>query len=176
VRFPGGSAAKRLVLEIVGWTLVVGGLAAIVLPGPGLLMLFGGLAVLSQQYAWAERRVRPVEVRAKKAAAESVQTWPRIVMSAAVACFILLVGVLWMWQPEVPGWWPLDDQWWDWLVRGDVPDWWPLSDSWWFLGRWPTGLTLVASAVIAFVLLAYSFRTYRGKDPDQVARQGAGAE
>ena len=33
------AAAKRVALEVVGWTLVVAGIAALVLPGPGLLML-----------------------------------------------------------------------------------------------------------------------------------------
>ena len=154
VRLATGAVAKRLVLEVVGWTLVVAGIAALILPGPGLLMVFGGLAILSQQYEWAERRVRPVEIRAKKAAAESVQSWPRIVFSALVACWVLGVGVLWLLQPEAPDWWPVDDQ-------------------WWLLGGWPTGVTLVLSALIAFTLIVYSFRTYRGVDPDDVARGGA---
>ena len=45
------AAARRLVLEGVGWLLVVAGLAALVLPGPGLLLLFGGFALLSRRYA-----------------------------------------------------------------------------------------------------------------------------
>ena len=79
------SAARRVALETVGWVLVVAGIAALVLPGPGLLMVFAGLVLLSQQYDWAERRVEPVKKRALKAAAEGVETWPRIVMSTAVA-------------------------------------------------------------------------------------------
>jgi uncharacterized protein (TIGR02611 family) len=153
-RVPGGAAAKRLVLEILGWTLVVVGIAALILPGPGLLMVFGGLAILSQQYEWAERRVRPVEVRAKKAAAESVQTWPRIVISTLVACWVLMTGVLWIVRPEAPGWWPFEER-------------------WWLLGGWPTGLTLVLSAIIAFALIVYSFRTYRGVDPEDIAQAAA---
>jgi hypothetical protein len=46
---PGGGAAKRLVLETLGWVLLVAGVAAIFLPGPGLLGIFAGLALLSQQ-------------------------------------------------------------------------------------------------------------------------------
>jgi len=174
-RFPGGAYAKRIVLEILGWSLVVGGIAALILPGPGLLMLFGGLAILSQQYEWAERRMRPVEVRAKRAAAESVQTWPRIILSVLGATWILFTGIVWLLRPRVPEWWPLENRWWGWLVRGRVPDWWPFSDSWWFIGDLPVAITLVASAVIAFALVFYSYRTYRGMDPEQVeeqARQG----
>ena len=141
--FPGGATAKRIVLEVVGWLFVVLGIAALILPGPGLLMLFGGLAILSQQYEWAERRVRPVEKRAKKAAAESVQTWPRIVASTCGALVIMGFGVLWLLQPAVPGWWPF-------------------SDDLWLIGGWPTGVTLVGSALIALALIVHSFRTYRG--------------
>lgn len=148
----GSAAIKRLVLETLGWLLVLGGIAALVLPGPGLLMLFGGLAILSQQYTWAERRMRPVEWRAKKAAAESVQTWPRIVLTVIAATVIASFGVLWLLQPE-------------------APDWWPIDENWWLPGGWPTGITLEASAAIALVLLVYSFRKYRGRSPDDVAEE-----
>lgn len=153
-RIPGGGAAKRLVLEVVGWLLVVGGIAALILPGPGLLMLFGGLAILSQQYEWAERRMRPVEVRAKRAAAQSVQTWPRTIGSSLGGLWLMLTGLVW-------------------VIRPDVPDWWPFEDSWWLLGGWPTGVTLVASAFIAWGLIIYSLRHYRGQDPDRVAQLAA---
>ena len=33
--FPGGRHAKRILLEVVGWTLILAGIAALVLPGPG---------------------------------------------------------------------------------------------------------------------------------------------
>ena len=154
----GRAAVKRLVLETLGWLLVVGGIAALILPGPGLLMLFGGLVLLSQQYTWAEKRMRPVEWRAKKAAAESVQTWPRIVLAVIGAWVIAAFGVLWFMQPA-------------------APDWWPIDESWWLPGGWPTGITLDASAVIALVLLVYSFRKYRGRSPEDVAEEArSGAE
>ncbi len=142
MRVPGRGAIKRIVLESVGWLLVVAGIAALILPGPGLIMLFGGLAILSQQYEWAERRMRPVEVRAKKAAAESVQTWPRILGSTLGALVITGLGVLW-------------------AVKPSVPDWWPLQDAFWLPGGLATGLTLVASGFIALGLVGYSYRTYR---------------
>jgi uncharacterized protein (TIGR02611 family) len=145
----GGAALKRVLLETLGWVLVVGGIAALILPGPGLLMLFGGLAILSQQYEWAERRMRPVELRAKRAAAESVQTPLRITLSVLGAVWITAVGVLWWWQPDAPGWWPLDER-------------------WWLVGGLPTGITLVASGIIAFALIVYSYRTYHGLDPDEI--------
>ena len=54
----------RTIETNVHGTEVVLGVAAIFLPGPGLLGIFAGLALLSQQYEWAERRVEPVRLRA----------------------------------------------------------------------------------------------------------------
>jgi uncharacterized protein (TIGR02611 family) len=149
MRVPGGTAAKRIVLEIVGWVLVVAGIAALVLPGPGLLMLFGGLAILSQQYEWAERRLIPVERMALRAAAEGVETWPRIAMSTAGGLAIVACGILWIVDPDVPGWWPL-------------------PSSWWLPGEWATGCSLVVSGVVALALLFYSYRRFRvrGEAPE----------
>ena len=142
-------AAKRVTLEVVGWTLVLAGLAALVLPGPGLLLLFGGLAVLSQQYDWAERRVAPIERRALKGAAESVETWPRIVLSCLFALGLLACGVLWILGPPSPAWWPL-------------------SDTYWLPGGLATGITQVASGILALGLIAWSYRKYHG-NPQAVA-------
>ena len=146
---PGGGTAKRVVLEATGWLLLVVGIAALVLPGPGLLGVFAGLALLSQQYEWAERRTEPVKVRALKAAAEGVQTWPRIVLSLIGVAFVVACGVVWIQGPAAPGWWPL-------------------SDFWWLPGGLGTGITQIVSAVIALALIVYSYRRFHG-DPDAVA-------
>lgn len=136
-----GDATKRLLLETVGWLLVVAGVAALVLPGPGLLLLFAGLLVLSQQYDWAERRVEPVKKRALKAAEEGVETWPRIVLSCAVALVLIGCGVVWIWNPPAPGWWPLDD-------------------DWWLIGGAGTGITQIASGLIALGTIGWSYRRF----------------
>jgi len=135
---------KRLVLESIGWLLIVAGIAALILPGPGLLMLFAGLVLLSQQYEWAERRVEPVRLRALRGAADSVQTWPRIVLSTLGALAILGFGALW-------------------VVRPPAPAWWPLKASYWLLGGAWTGVTLVLSGLLALALLVYSYRRFRGR-------------
>jgi uncharacterized protein (TIGR02611 family) len=145
------SRARRIALEALGWVLLVAGGAALILPGPGLLGVFAGLAILSQQYEWAERRVRPIEEMALKSAAQSVQTWPRILTSVMGALGLAAVGVFWG-------------------IRPDAPDWWPLADRWWLLGGWGTGGTLIASALIALATIVYSFKRFRGvPDPEAEA-------
>lgn len=49
------STAKRLLVICVGFTICGAGLIMLVLPGPGILVIFLGLVVLSTEYAWAER-------------------------------------------------------------------------------------------------------------------------
>ncbi len=141
--------AKRVALEGAGWLLVVAGLAALVLPGPGLLMLFGGLAILSQQYEWAERRLDPIKYRALKGAAESVESWLRITLSVLGALALVAAGFLWIWSPP-------------------APDWWPISDSLWLPGGVATAITQIGSGLIALALIGYSYRRFRNK-PDAVA-------
>jgi uncharacterized protein (TIGR02611 family) len=46
-------SAKRIAVAILGTVLLVGGVAMLALPGPGLLVVFAGLAVLATEFAWA---------------------------------------------------------------------------------------------------------------------------
>ena len=153
----GAAALRRLVLETLGWLLVLVGIAALVLPGPGLLALFAGLVLLSQQYDWAERRVEPIKVRALQAAAEGVATRLRIVVSVGIALGLIGCGVLWIWDPPAPGWWPLEAR-------------------WWLVGGWGTGVTQVGSGLIALATIGYSYRRFRDRpaSADPVVRSRAG--
>ena len=145
--------AIRLTLQIVGWVLVVVGIAALVLPGPGLLTLFAGLVILSQELAWAQRFVTPVKHAALKSASEGVQTWLRICGSLLGVAALVAVGLAWgLWRT--------------------APSWWPLADKWWLPGGWGTAGTLFGSAALALGLLIYSFRRFRGSPyvPDDAGR------
>ncbi|HEX6231373.1 MAG TPA: PGPGW domain-containing protein [Actinomycetota bacterium] len=46
---------KRIAVSIVGVALVLAGLVMLVLPGPGILLVIAGLAVLATEYVWAQR-------------------------------------------------------------------------------------------------------------------------
>jgi hypothetical protein len=45
--------ARRIVISVVGGTVLLIGVAMLVLPGPGLIVIPLGLAILGAEYAWA---------------------------------------------------------------------------------------------------------------------------
>ena len=46
-------AARKIVVAVVGLTVLLIGVAMIVLPGPALIMIPLGLAILGAEFAWA---------------------------------------------------------------------------------------------------------------------------
>jgi uncharacterized protein (TIGR02611 family) len=48
-------STRRLVILVVGLAIVVLGLVLVPAPGPGWAVVFGGLALLSTEFAWAAR-------------------------------------------------------------------------------------------------------------------------
>lgn len=47
--------AKRLVVAVVGTTVLILGAIMIITPGPGWVTVFLGLGILATEFAWAER-------------------------------------------------------------------------------------------------------------------------
>ena len=143
-------AAKRVLLEVVGWVLVLAGIAALILPGPGLLLLAAGLFVLSQQYEWAERRVDPILDRALIGAATGVESLWKVAALRAVRAGAGRVrsAVDHVARPRRTGG--------------------PSRSRCGCPGGLPTGITQIASAVVALGLIVWSYRRYHGK-PERVA-------
>lgn len=52
VRFIGRSS-KRIAVTVIGAAFLLAGVAMLVLPGPGILVVAVGFAVLGTEYAWA---------------------------------------------------------------------------------------------------------------------------
>ena len=102
---------------IAGGLLLVVGVALLVLPGPGLLLVLAGLLVLANGFPKAQKFVAPVEKRAMQAAEESVSSPLRMVFSIGTGVALMAAGVVW------------------WVVPG-LP-----------LGGWPTGCSLILSGL-----------------------------
>ena len=48
-----GRSSKRIAVTVVGGALVAAGLSMLVLPGPGIVLVALGFAVLGTEYVWA---------------------------------------------------------------------------------------------------------------------------
>jgi uncharacterized protein (TIGR02611 family) len=62
-------SGKRIAVTIIGFGLVAAGLVMLVIPGPGLLVIFAGFAVLATEYAWARSVRDETKRRARQAKA-----------------------------------------------------------------------------------------------------------
>jgi uncharacterized protein (TIGR02611 family) len=62
-----GRNGKRIAVSVAGLVLLLLGLAMMVLPGPGVLFLIAGLAVLATEYVWAQRMLNYAKQKAEQA-------------------------------------------------------------------------------------------------------------
>jgi len=60
-------SGKRIAVTIAGFAVLIVGIAMLVLPGPGIVVIIAGLAILATEYVWAERLLRMAKTRAVQA-------------------------------------------------------------------------------------------------------------
>ncbi|MFP5578110.1 MAG: PGPGW domain-containing protein [Acidimicrobiia bacterium] len=60
-------SSKRIAVTVVGGVLVLGGIAMLVLPGPGIVVVVAGFAVLGTEYAWAASALDRTKATAERA-------------------------------------------------------------------------------------------------------------
>jgi len=58
--------AWRTIIIVVGSTLVLIGLAMLVLPGPGIVVIIAGLAILAREFIWAQGLLDKAQNTAKR--------------------------------------------------------------------------------------------------------------
>lgn len=124
----GRAASRRVLISAAGGVLLVLGVALMVLPGPGLLLVLAGVVLLTKEYRWAGRLYEPVRDRAIRGALASVATPVRTCCSLAITLVPVALGVVWSVVPDLP------------------------------LGGFGTGSSMVLSGLLGFTLLLYSRR------------------
>jgi len=124
---------KRVTIAIVGGLVVLIGIALLVLPGPGLLLVLAGLLILASEFPALERYVDPVRDRAMKAAEDSVSSPLNIAGSVCAGLGLIGAGIAW-----------------------GLLSWLPWSG-------WSTGSSLILSGLILFALLIWSYRRVKAR-------------
>jgi uncharacterized protein (TIGR02611 family) len=87
------SRIVRVVVAIFGFLVVLAGLAMLVLPGPGLLVIAIGLGTLALEFVWAERLLERT-VDKMEEAADTVKRSSRKQRVLGVALLALAAGGL----------------------------------------------------------------------------------
>lgn len=131
--------AKRIALTTAGSVLLVTGLALLVLPGPGLLLVLAGMVLLSRAIPSLARHVEPIRNRALKAAEDSVSSWWRVAGSVLAGLGLVGAGVVLGVVRELP-----------FPGLRDLP-----------VTGWGTGGSLIVSGLLLFALLVWSRKRVR---------------
>lgn len=58
--------AKRVIVIVIGFTILAVGIAMIVLPGPAVIVIPIGLAILATEFIWAKKLLVTVKERIER--------------------------------------------------------------------------------------------------------------
>lgn len=122
---PALSLTTKLLVTTLGTLVLVGGLVMMVTPGPGIVGIVLGLAILATEYAWAERWLTKARERAHQARLKAEAMDPKVrrrrlllgglfllAVTGAVAFYVVAFDWprfaidSWNWLQEVAGWVP----------------------------------------------------------------------
>jgi hypothetical protein len=85
---------KTVVVAVLGGLLTLAGIALLVLPGPGFVLVAAGLAVLATQFDWAKRPLDYAKGKAQDGVHEVGRSWWRAAFALLCALALAAVGVL----------------------------------------------------------------------------------
>ncbi|MEV4556291.1 PGPGW domain-containing protein [Kitasatospora sp. NPDC049285] len=129
----------RVAFGVGGAVLIVAGVALLVLPGPGMLLLLAGMILFSRAVPAVARYVEPLRVRAMRGAEAGVSSPWRIAGTVLAGLALIGAGAAWALVPALP------------------------------LAGWGTGLGLAVSGVILLALIGWSYRRVRAARAAQSA-------
>ena len=92
-----GRNGKRIAITVVGFVVLLAGLVMMVTPGPGVVVILLGLAILATEWAWAERALDRAKERGKDVLQSATASPARIALSvAATLAGIAAAVVAWL--------------------------------------------------------------------------------
>lgn len=85
---------KKIGAALLGGFLVLVGIALLVLPGPGFLLIAAGLVILASQFEWAEKYLDYAKGKAQQGVDEVAKSWWRALFALVCALALVAAGVL----------------------------------------------------------------------------------
>ncbi len=96
------SVVKTAVIAVLGGLLTLAGIALLVLPGPGFVLVAAGLAVLATRFPWARKPLDYAKDKAQEGVEEVGKSPWRAAGAALAALALIAVGVLTLLGVDVP--------------------------------------------------------------------------
>ena len=84
---------RTVVVAVLGGLLTLAGIALVVLPGPGFVLVAAGLAVLATQFEWARKPLDYAKGKAEEGLHQVGRSWIRAALAVAAALILLGLGV-----------------------------------------------------------------------------------
>ena len=131
---------KRFAVTILGVALLVLGAAMMVLPGPGILVIVGGLALLATEYVWARKLLKTARAKAEDVQEAAVASPLRTAGTVVFGVGLLGVGLAMVFLRDV-----------------DLPFWSPV-----------TGGIMAVTALILLATTYLTIRAAKGEDTTYV--------
>ncbi len=108
-RRPWLNSVWRLGVFTVGVTVLLAGVAMLVLPGPGWAAIFVGFAILATEFAWARSALRTARQQASKAKERALDPRVRrrnqllavcagVIVAAAIVAYLTVFGLNLPWR------------------------------------------------------------------------------
>ncbi|MGH3445443.1 MAG: PGPGW domain-containing protein [Nocardioidaceae bacterium] len=123
---PALAVLTKIVVSLVGFAVLILGFITIVTPGPAVVLIPLGLAILATEFAWARRALVKAREYAVRAKATAEQLDPRvrrrrILLTIGGVLLVLAAIVAYVWVEDWPNWAVAG---WDWLQgrAGWLPD------------------------------------------------------
>jgi L-asparagine transporter-like permease len=133
---------KRSAVTVVGAALLLLGAAMMVLPGPGILIIVAGLAVLATEYVWAQTLLKRARSQAEKVQEAAVASPVRTAGTVVFGVGMLALGLAMVLVPDL-----------------GLPLWSPV-----------TGGILAVTAVVLLVTTYLTYRAAKGEDTTHTGR------
>ncbi|SNR57989.1 TIGR02611 family protein [Actinomadura mexicana] len=110
------NTAWRAAVFLTGAAVLTGGLIMMVTPGPGLLGIVIGLAILATEFAWAQRALHRARTAADRAKEKALDPRTRrrntilgalaaVALAAALTAYLAVYGLTLPWNIEDPTFW-----------------------------------------------------------------------
>ena len=93
---------KTVVIAVLGGLLTLAGIAALVLPGPGFVLVAAGLAVLATRFSWAKKPLDYARDKAEQGIEEVGKSPLRAIGAGLCALVLVALGIAVLAGLDVP--------------------------------------------------------------------------